>query len=418
VPRKKTLFASTLVLAVLLIPLGDGPALETEPYVQAVTDSSAVVAVWVGAPEPCSLRVRAAGEVGGGGVVFEANSPAAGHHEFLVPDLEPATRYAYELRQGDGGWEGGGTFTTQTTDDRARVHFAMLGDSGGQPWWVDLQGAPLFQLTGASSWLPIEDEPRSVAKVLAALDPSFCLHMGDVIYPAGEHRHYGTGLYGPFGAWMRDHAFYPVLGNHDVKAGNGAPFVEHFALPVEAGASERNFTFRAGPVRFIGLDLNETVDADHPALAFLRRVASETSEPWLVVYSHYPVQSAYRREPRADLEQHYLPLCRELCVDLVCAGHDHNYQRFGEPSGTIQIVTGGGGKSLYEIRSEPEGLVVAASAYHVCDLVADGPTLRLEARSIDGVTLDAFEIDRNVALDQGRLASQPARELRARALIE
>ncbi|MGA0869675.1 MAG: metallophosphoesterase [Planctomycetota bacterium] len=412
-PRTKILLASTLALAALLMPLGDAPALETAPYVQAVTEDSAVVAVWLGEAGPCALRVAGPD----GSTVHEAEAVAAGHHEFRVPGLEPATPYTYELRCGGGDWMPGGTFTTQTTDDRARVHFAMLGDSGGQPWWVDLQGSLLFRLTGAARWLPIEDEPRAVAALLDELDPSFCLHMGDVIYPAGEHRHYGTGLYGPFGAWMRDHAFYPVLGNHDVKAGNGAPFVEHFALPVAAGASERNFTFRAGPVRFIGLDLNDTIDADHPALAFLRETAAQSSEPWLIVYSHFPVQSAYRKEPRRDLEEHYLPLCRTLGVDLVCAGHDHNYQRFGEPDGTIQIVTGGGGKSLYEIRSEPEGLVVAASAYHVCDLVADGPTLHLTARGVDGATLDAFEVDRGIALDQGRLSGHPARAQRVRDLL-
>ncbi|MDA0932098.1 MAG: metallophosphoesterase [Planctomycetota bacterium] len=414
-PRKKTLLASSLVLAVLLIPLGEGPALVTEPYVQAVTENSAIVAVWLGDAEPCGIRVRSFGD-DAGPWVHEADAPANAHHEFRITGLQPATRYAYELRRALDDWEAGGSFNTQTTDDRAPTHFAMLGDSGGQPWWVDLQTAPLFQLTGASSWLPIEDEPRAVATVLAALDPSFCLHMGDVIYPAGEHRHYGTGLYGPFGDWMRDHAFYPVLGNHDVKAGNGAPFVEHFALPVEPGESERNFTFRAGPVRFVGLDLNERVDADHEALAFLRRVAAESSEPWLVVYSHFPVQSAYRKEPRADLETHYLPLCRELCVDLVCAGHDHNYQRFGGPDDTIQIVTGGGGKSLYEIRSEPEGLVVAESAYHVCDVTVHGPTLRLQAHAVDGSILDTFEIDRRVALEKGRLEGD--RERRARALLD
>ncbi|MDA1220531.1 MAG: hypothetical protein O3B85_00775, partial [Planctomycetota bacterium] len=61
-PRKKTLLASSLVLAVLLIPLGEGPALVTEPYVQAVTENSAIVAVWLGDAEPCGIRVRSFGD--------------------------------------------------------------------------------------------------------------------------------------------------------------------------------------------------------------------------------------------------------------------------------------------------------------------------------------------------------------------
>jgi hypothetical protein len=49
--------------------------------------------------------------------------------------------------------------------------------------------------------------------------------------------------------------------------------------------------------------------------------------------------------------------------------------------------------------------------------VADGPTLHLTARGVDGATLDAFEVDRGIALDQGRLSGHPARAQRVRDLL-
>jgi predicted phosphodiesterase len=415
--RRKLLLASSLALLLTasLLPVCDPPPLATGPYLQAVTQTGVVVCCWTASPAARGLRIRQ-----GERLVAEvpAGDPTT-HHELRAGGLAPGTEHGYELVDAEGQVVERGRFRTRSADDRRPLRFAIFGDSGGQPSWIDLQRAPLLRLSGADRWLPIEDEPQAVARVLAAIDPEFCLHTGDVIYPSGEHTHYATGLYRPFGALMRAVPIYPVFGNHDYKTADGQPFLEHFALPEDGGAGERNFTFSDGPVRFVGLDLNTEVGGpDHPALAFLKRIAAASSEPWLVVWSHYPVQSAYRDRPRQDLEQHYLPLCRELGVDLLCAGHDHNYQRFGEPGETVQVVTGGGGKSLYEIRHRPDGLVAAEVAYHACEVLVDGPTLRLTARSIDGAVLDAFTIDKAQLLREGRVRGSEARLARLRALVD
>src|SRR5690606_21073095 len=110
-------------------------------------------------------------------------------------------------------------------------------------------------------------------------------------------------------------------------------------------------------------------------------------------------RSVYRDAPRDDLVTHYASLCRELGVDLLFAGHDHNYQRFGSPGELIEIVTGGGGKSLYEIRRRPPGLAVAEVAYHVCEVEVQGAVLRLTARAIDGRVLDSFTIEKAPSTD-------------------
>jgi hypothetical protein len=411
--RRKLLIGVLIaaVLAVLLSPLLEPPALDTGAYLQAVTGRQAVVCIVTPSPEACGLVVRSGTET----VAEVAAGEPRVRHELRVSNLVPGTRYAYTVVDSDGATVDDGTFVTRSEDDARPVRFAVTGDTGGQPWWVELDRSPLLHLLQAYRWLPVEDEPRAVAALLLELQPDFWVHTGDVVYPRGEARHYQTGFFTPFAALNHVAPCYPILGNHDVMTEDGAPFLTNFVLP---GENERNFTFREGPVRFVGLDLNHEVGPNDPAMAFLREVATTSSEPWLIVYNHFPVRSAYRETPRRDLEQHFLPLCEELGVDLMFAGHDHNYQRFGQPGGTIQVVTGGGGKSLYEIRYPSDDLVAAASEYHACLVEVEGAVLRLTARSIDGDDLDHFEIDKGAQLRDGSVRGNAQRLARLQALVQ
>ena len=56
---------------------------------------------------------------------------------------------------------------------------------------------------------------------MAAYEPDFALHLGDVIYPKGLHAHYSSGFFRPFGELLRRSPFFPVLGNHDVVDAGG-----------------------------------------------------------------------------------------------------------------------------------------------------------------------------------------------------
>lgn len=412
--RKRRIGAAMLCfLAALVTPTCDAPPLATGAYVQAVTTNSAVIARWTASPQRMRLVVRQDGRE-----VAEAFEGVPGlHHELLVTGLAAGARHDYELTDENGGDARRGSFLTRSDDDHRPLHFAVFGDSGGQPWWVAIHGSPLMRLAQAQLWLPVERAPCAVADLLLRENPDFALLVGDVIYPRGELENYHAGFFRPFGEFIRERPIYPVLGNHDLMTANGAAFLETFTLP-EDGLGERCFTVRDGPLRVIGLDLNGEVDGDHRTMQWLRRVLQEATEPWLLVYSHYPLRSVYREAPRADLMQHYGPLCREFGVDLICAGHDHNYQRYGQPGETLEVVTGGGGKSLYAILHRPEGLVVAESAYHASFVTIDGLTLRLVAKAIDGRILDDFTIDKSALLRAGKVTASAARLARMQSLLK
>ncbi|MCA8943988.1 MAG: metallophosphoesterase [Planctomycetes bacterium] len=411
--RRNVSILVVALLAVLLSPLRGPKPLRSGPYSQAVTSDSAVVRIVTRTPRELGLvamrDARTIAEIGPSG-------PRT-RHEFRLTGLEPAAVYDFDIVDADGGRRDHGSFRTRSDSDGDSVRFVVFGDSGGQPWWDFARNSPLFYDYDLQDRLAPASHPVAMGRAVAAERPDFWLHVGDVVYPRGQMKHYGTGFFRPFEELLRHATCYPVLGNHDVMVGDGEAFLENFCYP---GKERRCFTFRDGPLRVIGVDMTEPetrpASPDHPSIKFLRETLERAEEPWIIVINHFPVLSAYRPAPRPDLVKYYVPLLEQYGVDLVFAGHDHNYQRF---SGAVpQIDTGGGGKSLYEILQHPDGLVVAKEAYHYCSVRIEGPRLELRAIALDGRVLDDFVIDKTTKIEDGTAVGSPARLRRLRALGE
>lgn len=382
----------------LWINVFDDPPLRTGPYVQNVTPRSAVVAVVAATPEVRTLHVQD----DAGAPVASIESGAARRHALRVEGLEPGRRYRYTMVGPDGSEEGG-SFRTAPDGDRAPVRFAFCGDSGDQPWWVWLQRTPLFHLPSRLQVLPTKGAVTEVGAAMAAFAPDFALHLGDVIYPKGQQGHYSSGFFRPFAELIRNAPVYPVLGNHDVMDAAGQQFLVNFHLPEsDVTGDERCYSFAWGAVRVVVLDCNTHYAGDryeegHPSSEFLLEQLRSCSEPWVVVASHYPMRSASRQRNRGDLLAVMLPQLAEYHVSLYLSGHDHCYQRFG-PSETLPtplVVSGGGGKRLYEISESPlerVGAKALAQAYHWCSVSVEGGKLTLVAHGIDGDELDRLEL--------------------------
>jgi hypothetical protein len=407
----------------LWINVLDDPPLRTGAYVQNVTTDAATVARITAEPEQQHLTVYdAAGEA-----VASAHGEVGRRHALRVEGLEPATEYRYQLASRDGGAIEG-TFRTAPASDDAKVRFAFCGDSGDQPWWVWLQRTPLLHLPARWGWLPTKGAVTEVGAAMAEYRPDFALHLGDVIYPKGLHAHYSSGFFRPFGELIRQAPLYPVLGNHDVMNAAGVQILANFELPTnEVTGDERSFSFAWGPVRVIALDCNTFFTGDHyreghPTHTFLLRELERRTEPWIVVASHFPMRSASRQGDNPELLVSLLPELQKWGVSLYLSGHDHCYQRFG-PSETLPVplvVSGGGGKRLYDIRENPRARREAQAleeAYHWCSAEVDGRVMRVVAHGLDHKPLDSFELrlPEGAALDALR-ARNPGRVRRIEGL--
>jgi hypothetical protein len=379
--------------ACLWLPAADDPPLASGGLVLATTPQSLTVGVITADATPATARLF---DAQGVAVAQLAASPRR-RHEFTFPRLTAGTTYDFEIELGDGRVERGRT-RTAPADDAVPVRFAFLGDSGDQPWWVWLQRAPAWHWPARWGWFPDVAEVTQVGAAVAAFDPSFVIHLGDIVYPWGRHAHYRPGFFRPFAEVLSHAPVWAVLGNHDVMDARGLQAIQNLRPRGEQPRGDgRNFSHAFGPVRVIGLDCNldqtgARFEPGHPTHAFLLRELAACTEPWIIVASHFPIRSGSRSRGRPDLQLHLLPQLVRHQVSLYLCGHDHCYQRFeasgGEPH---QVISGGGGKSLYEVQPHARAQV-QAPVFHWCSGELRGGRLQVRAHAIDGAILDDFEV--------------------------
>jgi 3',5'-cyclic AMP phosphodiesterase CpdA len=135
-----------------------------------------------------------------------------------------------------------------------------------------------------------------------------------------------------------------VLGNHDVRVDGGRYEFRLLGMP------RRYYKRRVGNVVFFLLDSNRI---DRAQTTWLARALRRATAPWKVVAFHHPAFTCgvYRGDP--TVRRRWVPLFGRHGVDLVLAGHEHSYQRFGARRGVTYVVHGGGGARLYPLERCP-----------------------------------------------------------------
>lgn len=183
-----------------------------------------------------------------------------------------------------------------------------------------------------------------------------------------------------------DIPFWITWGNHDVESD------ERVELVNEAFDSPPRWTTHTwGEVEVVILDSNQVDDPEQ--LAFIEDVLSEGTSPTIVVF-HHPPFTCGRYGDNGELMEQWVTLFDDDVV-LVLSGHEHNYQRFLVGDLTY-VVTGGGGRGLYEIDDCPSGhppLEANGVEHHFVVLEQTGDHLTVKAVDLLGEVLDTAEIE-------------------------
>ena len=309
---------------------------------------------------------------------------------------------------------------------------------------------------------------RAIAKAVAAQDPDAVFITGDLVYGRGRASEYRTRFFPVYNSedipLMRSVPFLGVMGNHDVPfkgwadasayfaywslplngpaLGMGdpgaAPVVPglHDAVVAAAGAAfpqMASYSFECGPVHWTVLDSNAYADWMEPRLrAWLEAdLKAARGAAWRIVALHHPLFQS----PRSHMDDQWMrplsPILERYGVDLVLAGHVHNYQRTaplrftptkvgarGKPvegaftvdeafdgkratraKGIVHIVTGAGGAELYDPWQtdareswQPWTRAFTADRHSFTVLDVRRRTLKLrqldaQGRELDGITL-------------------------------
>ena len=307
-------------------------------------------------------------------------------HALELSGLLADTSYHYRIELGGVPAGGDHTFTTPPSDPDAPVRFVVLGD------------------TGTGTQIAFDVITR-----LEAQAPDFVVHVGDLAYNNGTQLDVLERFTIPFAHTLDHLPLYAVLGNHDVKTRNGQPFLDAVVLPTNpADGTERFYSFDWGPCHFVALDSNSDLRAGGKQVTWLDADLLTSTARWKFVFVHHPVWSSSRHGSRPDLQASLSPVLEAHRVDVVWSGHDHDYERtfplvgptpvnageepdYASPPGPIYVVTGGGGKGLYESGTSTF-TAFSESAYHVTVVDVAGPTLTITAVRVDGTVMDRASI--------------------------
>ncbi len=209
---------------------------------------------------------------------------------------------------------------------------------------------------------------------------------GDLVYPDGDSSLTRRSVIDPYAPVLKDATLIPALGNHDVQSGEGMDILR------KLGRGSAWYVEKIGPVRVIVLDSNRIGNATQTA--WLRRVLAEKQprDTWTIAAMHHAAYSAGHHGSDKNVQRRWVPLFEQAGVELVVAGHDHDYQRSNEIDGITYIVSGGGAKVREGGRESFTAMSVAALHYVDLFVYED----RLEGRAIrhDGGIIDTFTIKR------------------------
>ncbi len=286
----------------------------------------------------------------GMGTVTVPEYGTSNQHKYQIAGLQPSTRYQYKVADAaSGAVYGTGSFVTAPADDASAVKFLGFGDTRSQP-------------------LVMEAVIQEMRKVYAA-DPSYQsinIQAGDWVSSDAEsswtaqwfNANPQTALL------LSEQPINGVKGNHE----NASGYSKYF--PNGPGSAQYQWLVN---------DL------------------ASTSKPWKVLVYHEPAWGAGTHGNNTTTQAVIDPLVKQFGIDLVYAGHNHNYARCqvkdaAEAAGdTIvprvpYITNGGGGAPLYAVDLRNTGsyrhVVVAKSDYEYMTFEVNDATFRMKAFSV------------------------------------
>jgi len=346
------------------------PAVIRAPYLQRVSDAGARVMWTAQAGDPASVQVLQEqsssvplAQVGDTAVVDGAE-PAGGalQYEVRVDALQPDTIYCYDLANAGGAaaMDPVGFRTAPLPGTGAKVSFVGLGDSGN----------------GSA-------DQDAILEQLGTVPFRLMVHTGDIAYDSGTLGEFEDNFFAVYAPLLKSFAAYPTIGNHD----STAAFRQVYDLPWPG--ADNWYSFDYGDVHFVSLDTNHigTEQAD-----WLEADLTANQLPWVVVYGHHPAFSSGTHGSTGEVQKTLVPIFERHHVDLVLAGHDHDYERTEPQNGVSYVVTGGGGRGTRPV-GESSFTAFSEQVLNFVYVEIEGDQLLLHAIDATGAEFDQLAIN-------------------------
>ena len=325
------------------------------PVAESVTPRTAVISFTTSAPAHDSVRLLGRGRVDAGTGVA---------HVARLTRLTPGKRYVYTV-EGASGALARGPFRAAPVG-AARFTFAVVGDFG----------------SGTS-------DETAVASLIASWHPDFVLTVGDNAYPSGAAELLDRDIFGPYAEVMRRSAWFPALGNHDVKADDGKPELDAF----HSLGAERWYRFTWGNAAVVVLDSDASVAPGSPQLRFARSALARPSCFRFAAW-HHPPWEPPGKPHSPGLRRDVVPLVQKDRTQIVFVGHLHAYARSRPHGGVVYVAAGTGGAKLSD---DARKLTIASArivqgSFGALRVDVTGRTARFRFITVDGRVRDRFEV--------------------------
>lgn len=229
-------------------------------------------------------------------------------------------------------------------------------------------------------------------------DINFTILLGDNFYPDGvsskEDAQWITKFESVYdGRHLQGIPFYAILGNHDYR-GNPQSEIEYSRLGLGSRRwkmCDHNYFRDFGRIdgkpllRIVFID---TVDMSQwqEQEQLIKSAFADVEKPpkWKIIAGHHPVFSFGKHGDNEALIKWLHPLMKSVGVDVYLSGHDHILELIDKNEKPLYLVSGGGGKSLYNIKNSDNSLRFAESKYGFSLLTVEPSQLVVEFFNEEG----------------------------------
>ena len=358
-------------------------------------------------------------------------STVTNEHKVRITGLLPDTLYYYSVG------------TTQRVLGSGPGYFCVTPPTNAKPTRIWVTGDTR---TGDANQLAVRD---AYYQFTGSRPTDVWLTLGDNGGPTGADAEYQVVFFECFRRVLRQSGVWPSIGNHETYH-NPAHFayLDLFTLPQRGQAggvpsgSDRYYSFNYGAIHFVALDsVTSDISSNGAMHAWLAADLAANRQDWLIAYWHYPPYSKGSHDSDSEegliqMRRNFLPLLEAYGVDLVLAGHSHNYERSylldghygsstalstrmildsgdGRPSGSGAYVKAARGPTPHQgtvcVVMGSSGLVspgplghpamcYSANALGSLVLDIDGDTLKARFLRETGMVDDSFTLIKNPAL--------------------
>lgn len=230
------------------------------------------------------------------------------------------------------------------------------------------------------------DVHQAVVDAVSQEDVDFFVHTGDMVERGGREWQWEL-FFRIEGPLLKKAPIFPAIGNHDISPRN---YYGEYFLTWWWSDDLAYYYQDWGDLRIVSVDAGIECRDGCVQNWFARRALAEGAKNGMLMLMilHQPPYSSGAHGSDEYVQGAVEGLATEYGVELVIAGHDHNYERTKLIKGVTYVVSGAAGAPIRPVKKQHFSEVVRTEPHYVVfDVNSD--RLALRAINVAGETFDA-----------------------------